>query len=124
MAHAVREVIGIESAPQAIRDANRNAERNKIHNARFICSNADEIDNLKADIAVIDPPRSGMDADTLEALCAMNPEKIVYISCNSATQARDCAVLCGRGYKALRACAANLFPRTNHVESMVLLCKI
>jgi len=119
MAHAAREVIGIEINAQAVRDAGRNAVRNGINNINFTCADASEMQG--ADIVIVDPPRAGMDAKTIENLCSMAPDKIVYISCNSATQARDCALL--TGYTVTRGCAANLFPRTSHVESVVLLCK-
>ncbi|MCL2069198.1 MAG: 23S rRNA (uracil(1939)-C(5))-methyltransferase RlmD [Oscillospiraceae bacterium] len=129
MAHAVKEVIGVEIIPQAVRDAGRNAERNNIENARFICADAGGAalklaeEGIRPDIVVLDPPRAGIDAQTVKAVCSMAPGRIVYISCNSATQARDCAVLCGRGYTVTRGCAVNLFPRTAHAESVLLLTK-
>jgi 23S rRNA (uracil1939-C5)-methyltransferase len=127
MAHAVREVIGVESVPEAVKDAGRNAERNGIKNARFICADSAKaaqnpaVEGTRPDIIVIDPPRAGADTDTLNAICGMKPGRIIYISCNSATQARDCAFLRERGYVAVRGCAANMFPRTSHVESILLL---
>ncbi|MFV0400077.1 MAG: 23S rRNA (uracil(1939)-C(5))-methyltransferase RlmD [Oscillospiraceae bacterium] len=129
MAHRVGEVIGVEVVEKAVQDARSNAERNGIANARFLRADAGEAarqltaEGLTPDIVVLDPPRKGADLATIEAISAMSPGKIVYISCNSATLARDCKLLGERGYKAIKGRAVDLFPRTAHVEAVVLLSK-
>ena len=127
MAAQVKSVIGVESVPQAVADAEENARLNKIEGARFLCASAAEASRelsgqgLFVDIAVVDPPRKGLDSETIEHLVAMAPKKIVYLSCNSATLARDCALLASHGYRARIGRAVDLFPRTAHVECVLLL---
>ena len=129
MAKAAGKVIGIEVIPQAVQDAKDNARRNGIENAEFFCGDAGqaalelEKQGIKADVVVVDPPRKGLNADTIEALHRMAPRRIVYISCDPATLARDVAMLKERGYVVKNALAADLFPRCSHVESIVCLCK-
>ena len=127
MAANVKELIGIEVVEVAVADAKKNAVKNNISNAEFICADAEKaVKELKLspDIIVLDPPRKGVDKTALNSVAMMNPEKIVYISCNSATLARDCAHLGECGYKPVRAVAADMFPRTAHVETVVLLSKL
>jgi len=129
MAKAAGKVIGVEVVPQAVEDAKANAKRNGIDNAEFFCGDAGqaalalEQQGIKADVAVVDPPRKGLNADTIEALARMSPRRIVYVSCDPATLARDVALLKDRGYRLKNALAADLFPRCSHVESIVCLTK-
>jgi len=125
----VRELIGVEVVSSAVEDARRNAAENGIETARFLCMDAGEaVETLRAegvepDIILLDPPRKGVDSDTIEHVCAMQPNRIVYISCNSATLARDCALFAERGYYVTKGRAVNLFARTSHVESIVLISR-
>ena len=129
MAGAAGKVIGVEVIPQAVEDARDNARRNGIENAEFFCGDAGqaalelEKNGVKADVAVVDPPRKGLNADTIEALARMAPRRIVYVSCDPATLARDVALLKERGYRLKNAMAADLFPRCAHVESIVCLIR-
>ena len=122
-------VIGAEIVPQAVENARANAERNGVTNAEFICADAGEAAKaLKArgispDAIVVDPPRKGMDAPALEAIASMRPRRLVYVSCDPATLARDIARLRPLGYEADRALAVDMFPRTAHVETVMLLCQ-
>ena len=129
LANAAGKVIGVEVIPQAVEDAKDNAVRNGIENAEFFCGDAGEAalalekQGIKADVAVVDPPRKGLNADTIEALHRMAPRRIVYVSCDPATLARDVALLKERGYVLKNALAADLFPRCSHVESIVCLVR-
>ena len=110
-------------------DAWDNAKRNGIDNAQFLCADAGaaalelEKQGIKADVVVVDPPRKGLNADAIEALARFAPRKIVYVSCDPATLARDVALLKQRGFQLQNAQAFDLFPRTAHVESVVTLVK-
>ncbi len=127
MASAAGQVIGVEVIPQAVEDAKDNARRNGIENAEFFCGDAGqaalelEKQGRKIDVAVVDPPRKGLNADCIEALARMQPRRIVYVSCDPATLARDVKLLKERGYRLKNALAADLFPRCAHVESIVTL---
>ena len=127
MASAAGKVIGVEVVEQAVEDAKENAKRNGIENAEFFCGDAGEAalaleaQGIRADVAIVDPPRKGLNADTIEALHRMRPRRIVYVSCDPATLARDVALLKERGYTLKNATAADLFPRCAHVETIVLL---
>jgi len=127
MASAAGRVIGVEVIPQAVEDAKDNAKRNGIENAEFFCGDAGQAalelkkQGIKADVVVVDPPRKGLNADTIEALARFSPRRIVYVSCDPATLARDVALLKERGYTLKNALAADLFPRCSHVESIVTL---
>ena len=129
MASAAGRVIGVEVIPQAVEDARDNAKRNGIENAEFFCGDAGqaalelEAKGIRADVVVVDPPRKGLNADTIEALARFAPRRIVYVSCDPATLARDVALLKERGYTLKNAMAADLFPRCSHVESIVCLIK-
>ena len=129
MAKAAGRVIGVEVIPQAVEDAKDNARRNGIENAEFFCGDAGqaalelEKQGIKADVVVVDPPRKGLNADTIEALHRFSPRRIVYVSCDPATLARDVALLKERGYRVENALACDLFPRTAHVESVVCLVR-
>ena len=129
MASAAGKVIGVEVIPQAVGDARDNAKRNGIENAEFFCGDAGqaalalEEQGVKADVVVVDPPRKGLNADTIEALARFAPRRIVYVSCDPATLARDVALLKERGYVLKNALAADLFPRCAHVETVVSLLR-
>ena len=129
MAKAAGKVIGVEVVEQAVADAKDNARRNGIDNAEFFCGDAGaaalelEKQGIIPDVVVVDPPRKGLNADTIEALHRMQPRRIVYVSCDPATLARDVALLKERGYVLKNAMAADLFPRCAHVESVVTLAK-
>ena len=129
MAKAAGKVIGVEAVEQAVADARDNAKRNCIENAQFFCGDAGaaalelEKNGVKADVVVVDPPRKGLNADAIEALARFAPRRIVYVSCDPATLARDVALLKERGYRLKNAMAADLFPRCAHVESVVCLTR-
>ena len=129
MAGAAGKVIGVEVIDQAVEDARDNARRNGIENAEFFCGDAGaaalelERKGVKADVVVVDPPRKGLNADTIEALARFAPRRIVYVSCDPATLARDVALLKERGFRLKNATAADLFPRCAHVETVVLLSR-
>ncbi len=127
MAKQAKKVIGVEVVEEAIRDARENAAQNGISNADFYCGDAGkaalllERQGIRPDVVVVDPPRKGLNADTIKALHRMKPQKIVYVSCDPATLARDVALLKEKGYRLLSAQAADLFPRCAHVETICLL---
>ena len=127
MAGAAGKVMGVEVVPQAIEDAKDNAVRNGIGNAEFFCGDAGEAalaleaKGIHPDVITVDPPRKGLNADTIEAVTRMNPKRLVYVSCDPATLARDTALLKQRGFRVEKAMAADLFPRCSHVETVVLL---
>ena len=129
MAKAAGKVIGVEVVPQAVADARDNAARNGIENAEFFCGDAGEAalaleaKGIQADVVVVDPPRKGLNSDAIEALTRFNPRRIVYVSCDPATLARDVALLKERGFRLQNAMAADLFPRCSHVESIVTLIR-
>ena len=129
MAKAAGKVIGVEVVEAAVEDARRNAKLGGIENAEFFCGDAGkaalelESRGIKPDVVVVDPPRKGLNADTIEALHRFAPKRIVYVSCDPATLARDVALLKGKGYRLSSAQAADLFPRCAHVESIVCLTR-
>ena len=129
MAKAAGKVIGVEVIPQAVEDAKDNARRNGIENAEFLCADAGqaalalEESGVRADVVTVDPPRKGLSSDAIEALSRMAPRRIVYVSCDPATLARDVALLKEKGYTLRSVQAADLFPRCAHVETVVLLSK-
>ena len=129
MAKDAAKIIGAEIIPEAVENARRNAENNGFTNAEFICADAAEAavklseSNLSPDVILLDPPRKGCDEKTLAACVKMNPERIVMISCNPATAARDCKYLSEHGYIAESVRAFDLFPRTRHVECVVSMSR-
>ena len=129
MAKAAGRVIGVEVVEQAVEDAKENARRNGCDNAEFFCGDAGkaalslEAQGIHPDVVVVDPPRKGLNADTIEALTRMAPKRIVYVSCDPATLARDVALLKERGYRLKNAQAADLFPRCSHIESIVTMLR-
>ena len=129
LAKAAKQVIGAEIIPEAVENARENARRNGIENADFICADAYEAaekflrDGVRPEVVVVDPPRKGMDEAAVRTLCGMEPDRVVYVSCNPATLARDVTVFNSCGYELKCAEAVDMFPRTSHVETVVLLSK-
>jgi len=122
-----KKVIGVESVPEAILDAKANADRNNITNCEFFVGDMKVVFNEafiaqhgKPDVIITDPPRDGMHKDVVEQILKIAPEKVVYVSCNSATQARDLALM-DEKYKVTRVRPVDMFPQTHHVENVVLL---
>ncbi len=130
LAKSAKRVIGAEIIPEAVENARENARRNGIENAEFICADASEAaerflrEGVRPEAIVVDPPRKGMDEAAVRALCGMAPERIVYVSCNPATLARDITVFASCGYAFARAEAVDMFPRTAHIETVCLLSKL
>lgn len=126
MAKSAKKIYGAEIVPEAIENAKENARRNHIENAEFFCGDAADAAKrfremgVKPDAVLLDPPRKGCDEVVLKTVAEMRPEKIVYVSCDPATLARDAARLSSFGYAPTRLAAADLFPRTVHVESVCL----
>ena len=127
MASAAGKVMGVEVVPQAIEDAKDNARRNGIQNAEFFCADAGqaaldlEQKGIHPDIITVDPPRKGLNRDAIEAIAKMSPKRLVYVSCDPATLARDVALLKEKGFALKKALCADLFPRCSHVETVCQL---
>ena len=128
-AEKAKRVIGAEIVPEAIEDAKENAERNGIENAEFFCGDAGEVaakladEKLRPDVVIVDPPRKGLLPGVAQTVASMQPTRIVYVSCDSATLARDVKEFSSLGYRAARACAVDMFPRADHVEAIVQLVR-
>lgn len=129
LARHCAHVTGAEIVPAAIADAKENALRNGISNADFICADASEAaaylkdKGTRPDVLVVDPPRKGLAPDVIDSIAAMGPERVVYVSCDPATLARDLKLFQEKGYHAEKAEAYDLFPRTKHVETVVLMSR-
>lgn len=129
MAKKVKKVIGVEIIPEAVEDAKINAQINNIDNAEFYCADASKAaemlkeKGIKPDCIILDPPRKGCEKELIKTVSEMAPDRIVYVSCDAATLARDCAVFKDYGYSTDRLSVFDLFPRTVHVESVVLLTR-
>ncbi|MDR3644443.1 MAG: 23S rRNA (uracil(1939)-C(5))-methyltransferase RlmD, partial [Clostridia bacterium] len=127
MAGQAAKVIGVEAVADAVEDARRNARINGIKNAEFLCADATDAacrllaQGLRPDVVVIDPPRSGCSAQTISAITQMSPARVVYVSCDPATLARDLALFGQSGYRCARVKPVDMFPRTAHVETVVLM---
>ena len=134
LAQKAGKVYGVEIVPQAIEDARRNAELNGIKNAEFFVGKAEEVlpafyeqkraegsAETHADVIVVDPPRKGCDGKLLDTIVKMAPEKVVYVSCDPATLARDLKILCANGYELVKVRPVDQFPMSVHVETVVLL---
>lgn len=125
-----KKVIGVEIVKKAIEDAKKNASRNKVDNVKFYADSAmNTVPKLieggeKPDIVILDPPRSGSDEKTLSAIVSANPKRIVYVSCNPSTLARDLRYLCDCGYTIQKSTAVDMFPNTVHVECVVLMSRV
>ena len=137
LAQKAKQVYGVEIVPQAIDDAKENAKINAIDNAEFFVGKAEEVlpeyyaeyerehngETAHADVIVVDPPRKGCDETLLETIVKMQPEKVVYVSCDSATLARDLKYLCANGYEIKMCRGVDQFPQSVHVETVVLLSR-
>ncbi len=137
LAKNAAKVYGVEIVPQAIEDARKNAQINGIRNAEFFVGRAEDIlpeyydryerehpgERVHADVIVVDPPRKGCAQSVLDTMVKMQPERIVYVSCDPATLARDLKYLCGRGYEVEKVRAVDMFPETIHVETIVSIQK-
>ena len=132
LAQKAKKVFGVEIVPQAIADAKKNAALNDITNVDFFVGKAEEVypsyvsehkEEAKAEVIVVDPPRKGCEESLLSTIVSMAPERIVYVSCDSATLARDLKYLCGHGYELKRVQAVDQFCQTGHCETVVLLSK-
>ena len=128
LAKKAKKVYGVEIVPEAIADAKENAARNGITNAEFFVGKAEEVlpqkyeeDGVYADVIVVDPPRKGCDEKCLETMVRMRPERIVYVSCDSATLARDLKYLGEMGYEVRKWRGCDMFPGTIHCEVCVEL---
>lgn len=129
MAHKAKKLVGVEIVPKAIEDAKENAKINGVDNARFICGDAAKAaetlksEGLTPDVIIIDPPRKGCDKSLIKTISEMNPKRVVYVSCDPATLARDLAVFGELGFKAQEATPVDMFPRTSHVECVTWLIR-
>ena len=130
LAQKAKFVRGVEIVPAAIEDAKRNAQINHIENVEFFVGKAEEVlpreyekNGVYADVIVVDPPRKGCDEMLLKTILKMQPKRVVYVSCDSATLARDLRFLCDNGYELKKVCGVDQFPQTVHVETVVLLSK-
>lgn len=129
MARTAKKIIGVEIVPEAIENAKQNALANDITNCEFICADAAEAArilhsrNLRPDVIMVDPPRKGCGRDACEQIAAFSAPRIVMVSCNAATAARDCAYFRELGYSTEKCVAVDMFSGTNHVETVVLLSK-
>ncbi|MBR4880908.1 MAG: 23S rRNA (uracil(1939)-C(5))-methyltransferase RlmD [Clostridia bacterium] len=117
-------MFGVEIIPQAVENAKKNAELNGIENAKFLCGDASDAPLHKCDCVIVDPPRKGLTPKLIDQLSAAEVERIVYVSCNPDTLARDCALFVEKGYKLSTVYPYDLFPRTGHVENIVCLSKM
>lgn len=133
LAKQAKQVYGVEIIPQAIQDAKENAVRNKITNAEFFVGAAEDVlpakykesnGSMRADVIVVDPPRKGCDQTLLETIVAMEPKRVVYVSCDPATLARDLKYLQENGYEVKKVQAVDQFPQGVHVETVVLMSKV
>ncbi len=129
MARKAKKVTGIEIVPAAIENAKENAARNGIANADFYAGRAEDLlprmvrDGLRPDVIVVDPPRKGLELSVIDAIAQAKPERLVYVSCDVATQARDAALLSERGYRPVKAQSVDMFCWTSGVENVLLLSK-
>ena len=128
VARQARQVIGIEYVPEAIEDAKVNSKINHIENTLFFAGDMKKVLNDafvaqygRPDVIITDPPRAGMDEDVVDVILNAAPKRIVYVSCNPATQARDLALL-DKKYKVTKVQPVDMFPHTQHVENVVQLC--
>lgn len=129
LACGAKRVIGAELVPEAVEDARRNARRNGIENAAFICADATQAaaelrrQDVRPDAVVVDPPRKGLTRSLIEIIAGMAPARVVYVSCDPATLARDLKTFTGFGYRPVTGAAVDMFVHTAHVETVVLLAR-
>ncbi|MCK5759371.1 MAG: 23S rRNA (uracil(1939)-C(5))-methyltransferase RlmD [Clostridiales bacterium] len=130
LAKNAKTVVGVESVPEAVEDAKANAKDNKLENIEFVLGKAEDVSNElvekygKPDVVIIDPPRKGCEPELLQTILNMKPEKVIYVSCNPSTLARDLQILCtDKGYKPGKVHPVDMFPFTSHVECYVMLTR-
>lgn len=129
MARRAGQVWGAEVVPQAVADARENARRNEVENAQFLCADAGEAarrleaEGVRPHVVCVDPPRKGLAEDVVDTIARMGPERVVYVSCDPGTLGRDVGRFQARGYLPRRALAVDLFPRTQHVETVCLFTR-
>lgn len=129
MADRCRELIGVEIIPEAIENAKQNAERNGVHNARFLCGDATKAaetlraEGIRPDVIVVDPPRKGLTPELIDTIVQMAPDRVVYVSCDPATLARDLKLFSEKDYSVKEITPCDMFPRTAHVETVVMMFK-
>lgn len=130
LARQAKRVYGVEIVPAAIKDAKRNAEINRMDHVTFEAGAAEEVmprwynEGIRPDVVVVDPPRKGCDPVLLDTVASMNPGRIVYVSCNSSTLARDAKYLAESGYRVQEVQPVDMFPQTGHVECVVLMSRV
>jgi 23S rRNA (uracil1939-C5)-methyltransferase len=126
LARKARHVIGVEVIPEAVENARQNASLNRIGNCEFLVGKAEELAPTlpPADVIVVDPPRKGCSKETLDAIVTIGPERLVYVSCDPSTLARDVAYLKEKGFRLEKVQPVDMFPHTNHIETIVLLQKL
>ena len=129
LAQRAKRVMGAEIVPQAIGDARENADRNGINNAEFFCGDASDVaarlaaEGIRPHVITVDPPRKGLAEEVVTSITRMSPERVVYVSCDPATLARDVKRFAREGYQVQRAAAVDLFPKTPHIETVILLTR-
>ena len=116
-------LLGVEIIPEAVENAKENAAANGMTNAKFVCGDANSPEITGADVIVVDPPRKGCSSELIKRISDISPSRVIYVSCNPDTLARDCKLFDTEGYKVTKAFAADMFSRTGHVESLVCLTK-
>lgn len=130
MAKECRQLIGIELIPDAIKDAEENARANDIENARFICGDASQAaetlvkEGIKPTVVIVDPPRKGLSESLIQTITTMTPKRVVYVSCDPGTLARDLKIFQEKGYETTEITPVDMFPGTSHVETVCLMSKV
>ena len=129
-ANGAKKVYGIEIVADAVKDARVNAKLNDVTNIDFFTGDAKVgarrliENNIKADVVIVDPPRKGCSKETLDAIVTIGPERLVYVSCDPSTLARDVAYLNEKGFRLEKVQPVDMFPHTNHVETVVLMSRV
>jgi 23S rRNA (uracil1939-C5)-methyltransferase len=130
MADKCKELIGVEIIPEAIENAKRNASQNGVHNAHFFCGDATaaaaklRAEGVAPDVIVVDPPRKGLTPELIDTIMQMSPDRVVYVSCDPATMARDLKLFTEQNYSVKEITPVDMFPRTSHVETVVLMSRV
>ncbi len=129
MSDKCKRLIGVEIIPEAIENAKRNAAQNGVQNARFICGDAPQAaeqlrkEGIRPDVVVVDPPRKGLTPELIDTIVQMSPDRVVYVSCDPATLARDLKLFTEQDYSVKEITPVDMFPRTSHVESVCLMSR-
>lgn len=130
LAKKAKCAVGVEIVESAVDNAVKNARENGVQNVRFLCGDAAKLaeqlrdEGFSPDVVVVDPPRKGLSPEAPALIASMEPERVVYVSCNPGTLARDLKTFAPLGYQTVRACAVDMFPRTPHVECVVLMSRV